>query len=277
MSAVRPGWHYPRLVAHRGGGVLAPENTFAGLRAAQKYGYKAVEFDVMLTSDHVPVLVHDETFGRTLGGSGSVPRTPFNELRRMDAGSWFSARFAGEPVPALADVLSWLQTHGMWANVEIKPARGFAAVTGSIVAGMVQQYYPSWPPRSHLVPAPLLSSFSVDALAAARSVAPGIPRALLVTRVPTNWQALLEKLECVALHCDHRYLEAPTVERVVQAGYGLMCYTVNRMRRARQLFAQGAHAICTDRLDLFADYDSPTSSVRAASTQRKRLLGVRSR
>src|SRR5690606_13883123 len=137
MGAVRPGWHYPRLVAHRGGGGLAPENTLAGMRAARQYGYRAVEFDVMVSCDHVPVLVHDEVFGRTLGGSGSVPLTSFQNLRRMDAGSWFSARYAGETVPALADVLSWLQQNDIWANVEIKPARGFEAVTGSIVGGMV--------------------------------------------------------------------------------------------------------------------------------------------
>src|SRR5690606_22136603 len=61
-------WAYPRLVAHRGGGTLAPENTLAGMRLAHGYGYRAVEFDVMLSVDEVPVLMHDPAFGRTLPG-----------------------------------------------------------------------------------------------------------------------------------------------------------------------------------------------------------------
>lgn len=61
-------WPHPRLIAHRCGGALAPENTLAGLRKAFELGYRAVEFDVMLSGDGTPVLIHDETLERTTDG-----------------------------------------------------------------------------------------------------------------------------------------------------------------------------------------------------------------
>ncbi|NIO40416.1 MAG: glycerophosphodiester phosphodiesterase, partial [Burkholderiales bacterium] len=64
MLTDRPYWPYPRIIAHRGGGVLAPENTLAALRYARNLGFEGVEFDVKLTADNVPVLFHDETLER---------------------------------------------------------------------------------------------------------------------------------------------------------------------------------------------------------------------
>ena len=70
MLRVKP-WPHPRIIAHRGGGALAPENTLAGLRRARSLGFSAVEFDVMLAGDGVPVLMHDETLERTTDGRGA--------------------------------------------------------------------------------------------------------------------------------------------------------------------------------------------------------------
>src|SRR5690606_35155961 len=96
------------VIAHRGGGTLAPENTMAGMRLARDRGFRAVEFDAMLTSDLVPVLMHDPRFGRTVRGTGSVSATTAAQLAQMDAGSWLGAAFQGEPVPMLADIIRWM-------------------------------------------------------------------------------------------------------------------------------------------------------------------------
>src|SRR6266545_5338922 len=93
-------WPYPRVVGHRGGGALAPENTLAGIRMAAAMGFGGVEFDVMLSVDGVPVLIHDETLERTTDGRGAVADTPYDALTRLDAGSWFDARFRGERIPS---------------------------------------------------------------------------------------------------------------------------------------------------------------------------------
>lgn len=243
---------YPaRVIAHRGGGVLAPENTLAGLREARRRGYAAVEFDVMLARDAVPVLMHDDTLERTTCGAGAVPALTAAELGRLDAGAWRDARFAGEPVPTFMAAGLLCRELGLFANVEIKPyAPGGAVVaaqTGEIVA---RQCARLWDGSAGNV---LISSFSPVALAAARAAAPALGRALLVDAVPPGWRAELERMECAALHCSAARLDAATAAAVKAAGYGLMCWTVNDRDLAARLFGWGVDAVCTDRLDLFAD------------------------
>lgn len=236
------GYCYPRLFAHRGGGALAPENTLAGIRLAARLGYRGVEFDVMLSRDGTPVLIHDETLERTTDGAGYVARTPIAELRRLDAGSRFHRAFAGEAIPGLEEAVACCASLGLTANVEIKPAAGLDQETGGSVGRMLATAEPG---------AVLLSSFSQAALAAARLAAPALPRALLVDAVPSDWQLRLHGLECLALHCAARHLTPELAGALVAAGVPFACYTVNSRAAAAQLFAAGAASLFTDRLDLF--------------------------
>ena len=253
-EAVSRGWHYPRIVAHRGGGTLAPENTLAGMRAAQARGLQGVEFDVMLAADEVPVLMHDEAFGRTVPGRGAVPLTPSANLVRMDAGAWLDPAFAGEPVPLFADIAHWLIAQGIWMNVEIKPAAGFEALTGRVTAEHTARAWAA-KPADAVLPAPLLSSFSEAALRTAKLAAPDVARAMLWSQVPRGWQATAESLGCTAIHTNHRHLTAALAAEIKAEGYGLMVYTVNAPERARVLLDWGVDGICTDRIDLFpADF-----------------------
>lgn len=238
-------WPYPTLIAHRGGGLLAPENTLAALQASLRAGCRAVEFDVMLAADRVPVLMHDEQFGRTIAGNGSVAATPSTALTGMDAGSWFDPSYAGEAVPTCRDALRFCIDNRIWMNVEIKPAHGFEADTGGVVATLTRELLGK--DGGGLM---LFSSFSTDALLAARDAAPGIPRGLLVETLPPDWRAMLAAVQAVSLHIDHRALTRDNAREIKAAGYGLLCYTVNSRRRARLLLDWGADAICTDRIDL---------------------------
>ena len=244
MSAHLPRWPYPRVIAHRGGGSLAPENTLAAIRKGKALGFGGVEFDVMLAAGAIPVLIHDETLERTTSGRGAVAQTPLVELEALDAGSWFSAAFSGEPVPSYADAVRLCLDLGIWANVEIKPAAGAERETGRIVAAMSAEL---WQGTRAL---PLLSSFSVAALEAARTAAPQFARGLLVGPVESGWLQTVGQLGCLSLHCDHSRLTAGQVSEVRSAGHALCCYTVNDPGRARELFSWGVDAIFTDRLDL---------------------------
>jgi glycerophosphoryl diester phosphodiesterase len=237
-------WPYPRVIAHRGGGALAPENTLAGLRRAKALGFSAVEFDVMLAGDGVPILMHDETLERTTNGRGAVAETPYAALAALDAGSRFGAGFAGEPVPSFAAAARLCVELGLWANVEIKPAQGHARATGAAAAKLAAG---TWGASA---PAPLLSSFEPAALEAAREAAPQLALGFLSDPVPRDWRALLERFGCVSLHCNHRHLGEVQARAVREAGYWLLCYTVNDAETARRLRGWGVDAIFTDRLDL---------------------------
>lgn len=247
-------WFYPKIVAHRGGGSLAPENTLAAMRCGYAHGFRAVEFDVMLSSDSIPVLMHDPEFGRTVPGSGKVCNTTARELAAMDAGAWFADEFAGEPVPDYQQVVRFCKEHGIWMNVEIKPSPGFETETGKVVAESTQRLFAA-EIAAHVhgvndASLPLLSSFSFEALVAAKAAAPRVPRGLLVDVIAPDWCDRLRALDAVALHTNHKNLTPELAAAVKNAGFGLFCYTVNSLERAREILGWGVDGFCTDRIDI---------------------------
>ncbi len=243
-------WPYPRILAHRGGGTLAPENTFAGLRRGMDFGFRAVEFDVMLARDGVPIVMHDPYLGRTVSGAGHVFDYDGMELARMDAGSWFRADFHGERVPLFVEFAQFCKANGIWMNIEIKPARGFDIETGETVARIARAMFADELASGQLAKLPLLSSFSFAALEAARRVAPDLPRACLMSELPPGWEPLARSVEAGAIHANHRHLTPALAKAVIDAGFGLFCYTVNEPARATELLGWGVQAFCTDRIDL---------------------------
>ena len=105
-----PPWPYPQLVAHRGGGRLAPENTLAAMRIGASFGYKMVEFDAKLSQDQIAILLHDTNLERTTNGQGNAADYPYSALAQLDAGVWFNATFQGESIPTLEAVAQYTQS-----------------------------------------------------------------------------------------------------------------------------------------------------------------------
>lgn len=242
-------WPYPRLIAHRGAGQFAPENTLAAMKKGLEFGYCAVEFDVMLTADDVPVLMHDPLLGRTVVGQGSIAQMQASELTRMDAGQWFAPEYAGETVPLYEDIVRFCRQNGIWMNVELKPVPGCEQRTGEVVAALTQSLFADESDPSRW---PLFSSFQTDALEAARHTAPDILRGWLLDRIPPDWLERIRALDCVVMDCNHVHLDREMVTHIKAEGYGLMSYTINDPKRAQELLAWGVDALCTDRLDLLS-------------------------
>jgi glycerophosphoryl diester phosphodiesterase len=242
-------WPYPRLVAHRGGGALAPENTLAAFDEGARRGYRMVEFDAKLAADDVAFLLHDDTLERTSDGAGPAARHRYAELAALDAGRWFDARFAGERLPTLEQAAARCGSLGLLANVEIKPCPGRERDTGRRVAADAVLYW-----RDAAVP-PLLSSFSRAALEAARDAAPDLPRGMLYERVPPDWREQARELGCATLHAHHAQFDEALMRTIRAAGLRILVYTVNDPERALTLARWGVDLICTDRLDLMpADF-----------------------
>jgi len=244
MPELRSHWPYPRVIAHRGGGLLAPENTLAGLKFARNLGFRGVEFDVKLSEDEIPVLFHDETLERTTDGRGLVAESTYADLEELDVGGWFGNEYIGERIPTFAAAATLCVEVGLWANVEIKACPGRERETGEVVAGMARRIW-----AGADLP-PLLSSFSPLALEAAATEAPELPRALLVSTIPANWHALMLRLQCVSLHASHRHLDAAQVKAIHDAGYGVLAYTVNDSELALDLLQWEVDALVTDQLDV---------------------------
>jgi len=132
----------PLNIAHRGAGGEAPENTLAAFELARRQGAGGIELDVRLSSDGVPIVIHDHRLSRTTSGSGWVSEHRAKALRRLDAGSWFNQRFpekarqryVGAKIPLLSEVLAWVRQHKMLAFVEIKGGRNaHAGIEGKVL------------------------------------------------------------------------------------------------------------------------------------------------
>lgn len=236
-------WPYPRIIAHRGAGKLAPENTLAAMQLGFQLGQRMVECDVKLSADDIPVLMHDTNLDRTSNGSGPLRALSWAQLAQLDAGRWHSVAFEGEPIPRLDQILSWLLEKGMLANVEIKPSPGLETYSGDLIARSCAKH---WVDQKV---ACLLSSFSEPALHAAMLAAPQLPRALLMDRLFPDWLARCRRLSCVAVDWHERLVTAALIRDAHAAGLRVLVYTVNDPQRAAQLLAWGVDSVITDAVD----------------------------
>lgn len=236
----------PRVIGHRGAAAHAPENTLASLRAAAALGVTMVEVDVKLTADGMPVLMHDERLDRTTDGAGAVRHTPWAAIRRCDAGGWFGPAFAGERVPSLKEALALALTLGLAVDLEIKPCRGREVETARKTLDIARALWPADRPP------PLVSSFSIGALAEAARAAPDWPRGLLLGRPYRRWPSLARRLKVSLIGIDHRYATIRRVERCRALGLPLLAYTVNDPIRAQMVYDFGIRSIFTDAPDRLA-------------------------
>ena len=238
-------WPLPLWIAHRGAGLLAPENTLAAFRLGARYGYRAFECDVKLSADDVPFLMHDADLRRTTGEAGLAGDRRWDELSRLDAGSWHSRLYAGEPLPTLRAVAAFLQRNGFALDLEIKPTPGTEAHTGAVIATEVARLWHGQPQ------VPLLSSFQPEALRAALDNVPELPRALLLDTLPDDPLDRARELGCVALITDHKLMDAALLARIHAAGMRALVYTVNDPSRAQALRSWGIDGMVTDAVDRF--------------------------
>lgn len=240
-------WPYPQLAAHRGAGRAAPENTLAAFRKGAACGFRMMEYDVKLSADDVPILLHDDTLERTSDGQGRAADFCYSELAKRDFGAWHSPAYAGEPVATLYSIAAYTRANDIHSNIEIKPTTGMEHRTGEHIARFARQLW-----QGASLP-PLLSSFSEVALAAARDTAPELPRALLIeAELPSDWRERVAELQCVGLNLNHRHVTRDIVQQVRSAGLTLAIWTVNDRQRAQELLSWGCNAIITDEVETLA-------------------------
>lgn len=232
-------WPYPLWLAHRGAGKLAPENTLAAFRVGAGFGFRAFECDVKLSRDGEAFLLHDDTLERTSSGRGSPATQDWAALARLDAGSWHSPPYAAEPLPRFAQIAAFCQANACMLNVEIKPCPGEEARTGAAVAREAARLW------SGALP-PLLSSFKLEALAAAQAAEPALPRALLLDQLWDGWPEAAEALGVAAVITNWRLMDRALIERLHASARRALVYTVNDAAVAERLIGEGIDGIITD-------------------------------
>ena len=225
---------------------MAPENTLAAFRKGAEYGYRMFECDAKLSADDVVFLMHDATLQRTSNGQGIGGEQNWQQLSQLDAGSWHSRHFSGEPLATLANLAQYCIRNQFHLNIEIKPTPGVEFKTGEIVA---QQAARLW--QHEKVP-PLLTSFQVESLKGALQAAPHLPRGLLLHSLTEGWLETAKRLGCSAIVCQYALWTPEMVLTVHGAGMRCLSYTVNDEWAAQHLMALGTDGIITDRVDAFS-------------------------
>jgi len=239
-------WWRPRplVIAHRGASRLAPENTLPAFRLAADVGADAVELDARLSADGAVVVVHDLTLDRTTNGTGTVTATSLTELKSLDAGAKFGARFAGERIPILDEVFEAIGRRVL-INVELKD---YESVFDRRLAEAVVRIV-----RHHgLERRVLLSTFNPFGLRAVRRLAPDVPRALLLWATEKRWMQLASRRLAAfeACHPHERMTDRHMIAAEHAQGRRVNVWTVNDADRMRELLLLGADGLITDAPDV---------------------------
>jgi glycerophosphoryl diester phosphodiesterase len=227
-----------RIIAHRGASGAAPENTLAAFRAALAAGADGVEFDVHLSRDGVPVVIHDETLERTTTGHGAVGAASAAELAALEAGAWFRPPLRGEGVPPLEAVLALLAPSPLELHIELKTGRcpypGLVPAVLRLVA------------RAGLAGRVTLSSFNHRTLQEALALEPRLPCAALLQDVLIEPWRYAHEHGFSAIHPNHRQVDAALVQASHGLGLAVRAFTVDDPAQATRLLALGVDGILSN-------------------------------
>ena len=231
------------IIAHRGLPSAAPENTMASFRAAVDAGARWIEADVDLLGDGTAVILHDTLLDRTTDASGSMYDLRREDLERIDAGSWYDERFAGERIPTLDEVVAFLNTSRVNANIELKANEQGAARTVALIDTVVEALARLDAEREIIV-----SSFSQPLLMTLHQRHPELAIGVLceTATLGEDWRSVLELCGASFVHPQDAGLTADRVRAFIAAGYGVNVWTINDEKRAGRLFDWGCTGVFTD-------------------------------
>ncbi|MFM2624490.1 glycerophosphodiester phosphodiesterase family protein [Vibrio owensii] len=216
------------LIGHRGVAGKFPENTKVSVQAAIDLGLNWVEVDVQPTKDNVLAVCHDHTVNRCSNGKGRVDQMTLSELKALDFGRWFSDEFANESIMTLSELLELAAENDLNLNIEVKVDHHSA----NDVAQMVAQTLLDGPlPKESI----LLSSFSHDVIRALHKHCEGYRLGVLSEFFTRKDRLLLEEVDAYSCNLNINWVRSRQIHKLQQAGYKVMCYTVNNPNKLKHL------------------------------------------
>lgn len=230
------------VIAHRGDSQAAPENTMPAFIAATAAGAKYFEIDVRLSRDGVPVVIHDKTVDRTTGGTGVVAEMTIDELRALDAGSWFSDSFADTKIPTLDEALIHaaasgtgvvIEYKGTWVPADIRTT--VAMITDAGLEGKV-----------------IAQSFGEKTVANVSEVAPALPLGWLTQTIDAAIVSTAQNIGADAV--NPRHATTRSVALAHRAGLGVFVWTHDADTDWEVLTAMGVDGIITNRPQPLAEW-----------------------
>jgi glycerophosphoryl diester phosphodiesterase len=224
----------PLVIAHRGASAEAPENTIAAFELALGQGADGIEFDVHLSKDDRPVVIHDFTLERTTGGSGPVRQHTVRELKRLDAGGWHGPQFRGQRIQTLQEVFERFRDRTrFW--VELKGGSDLYPGIEERVVSMIEVY--------EVLERALVQSFDEGALHQVRRLNRDVRVGALLAQCPV--EPLIHSVDAVCL--GTHLVTAEIVAEIREAGVDCYVWTVNEPAQMDRLVEWGVSGIITDR------------------------------
>ncbi len=238
------------LIGHRGIAACAPENTRASFELAAKQGIEWIEFDLRLTKDEALVIFHDDTLERTTNGQGLVHEHTLNQLKELDAGSWFAPEFKNQTIPIFEEMIPEFHHLGLFTNIELKIPPNATKHHCKTLAGLLTNcLIQHWPKNKAW---PLVSSFHWELLANVREKLPQVPIGFLHDDCSRHMIEMVAKTPNSALHCGFESLSAPLIAQCQAQNVPVLAFTVNQPDIAKQLLNAGLYGLfCDDPYNLF--------------------------
>lgn len=227
-------------IAHRGANTFAPENTIAAFRKAVEIGADGIEFDIQLSKDNIPVVIHDEKLERTTNGNGLVKDYTLSELKGLDAGSWFSPEFSGAAIPTLEEVFEEFAESKLLFNIELK--------SGIIIYPELEDKVLETISRFKLKNRVVISSFNHYSLITCQEIDPEIKTGILyIAGLYEPWN-YAKSLGCYSAHPLFYHLQHPEiVSGFKEHRIPVYTWTVNEPLYMELMVAGGVSAIITDK------------------------------
>jgi glycerophosphoryl diester phosphodiesterase len=232
----------PLVVGHRGAMTYVPENTIASFERGVQLGADVVELDLHLTSDGVPVVIHDDTLDRTTDGHGAVARTSLAEIRALDAGAWFAAEYAGARVPTLDEALEWSRSRQVPLAIELK---GFPRPDPLLAERVVEALH-----RHAATERGVVISFDHPTLTRIRALAPQVRCGALYVGRPADGPALARAAGADMLLPQWRYLMAEDVVAAHAANLTVQPWESSDLQALRSLVAMGVDGVTSNSPDI---------------------------
>ncbi|MFN8578147.1 MAG: glycerophosphodiester phosphodiesterase [Candidatus Sericytochromatia bacterium] len=230
------------VIAHRGFSGIAPENTLIAFKKAIESGADMIEFDVSLSKDGIPVVIHDKTVNRTTNGKGNVQDFTLEELKQFDAGSWYKKEFKDEKIPTLEEVIQ-LTKGKIMLNIEIKKY----SVKRSIKVDGIEHKIVKLLEKYDIVNDVLISSFSKLAIQRIKDFNPNISIAFLY-RFGINPRIIkkFDKLALYSFNQSKRAFSKKALNELQEQELKLNLYTVNQKREMKKFIKLGVNGIITN-------------------------------
>lgn len=226
---------------HRGDCTVAPENTLPAFRSAILKGGDRIELDVQMTSDGVVVVTHDSNLKRCTGKNANVYDLTYAEVAQLDAGRWFSSRFADTRIPTLEQVLQLCRGR-IGLNVEIKPSAATPALEAETVRLLREYGFDS----SNCV----ITSQSYETLHKVKALAPEYPTGYILALGVGNYYDLPD---ADFFSVETTFITSGMVNAVHLRGKTVSAWTIDREKVATHMLELGVDDLITDKPDMVQD------------------------